>query len=169
MQRTSCASLQNRRYAFFRQARSELGARDSAARGGGRWNFFFIIFLHFSLPPLFHLHAFLVLVRKTRKKKRPFCMLQLHWQKKQRANCGDKHIRKYKLIFIYHCSLLFCFFFRLDGQTTWVSTMNSQNSSFHLLQVGVNYKTPNYPIWVICSESHFSVLFSIDRNLLDDW
>ncbi|CAH3189570.1 unnamed protein product, partial [Porites lobata] len=36
-------------------------------------------------------------------------------------------------------------------------------------EVGVNYKTPNYPIWVICSESHFSVLFSIDRNLLDDW
>ncbi|CAH3185740.1 unnamed protein product, partial [Porites lobata] len=35
-------------------------------------------------------------------------------------------------------------------------------------EVGVNYKTPNYPIWVICSESHFSVLFSIDRNLLDD-
>lgn len=36
-------------------------------------------------------------------------------------------------------------------------------------EVGVNYKTPNYPIWVICSESHFSVLFSINRNLLDDW
>ncbi|KAM7431677.1 putative ubiquitin carboxyl-terminal hydrolase MINDY-4 [Porites harrisoni] len=36
-------------------------------------------------------------------------------------------------------------------------------------EVGVNYKTPNYPIWVICSESHFSVLFSIDRNLLHDW
>ncbi|XP_073250378.1 probable ubiquitin carboxyl-terminal hydrolase MINDY-4 [Porites lutea] len=38
-----------------------------------------------------------------------------------------------------------------------------------LMGVGVNYKTPNYPIWVICSESHFSVLFSIDRNLLHDW
>lgn len=36
-------------------------------------------------------------------------------------------------------------------------------------EVGVNYKTPKYPIWVICSESHFSVLFSADRNLLDDW
>ncbi|KAJ7319204.1 hypothetical protein OS493_036367 [Desmophyllum pertusum] len=36
-------------------------------------------------------------------------------------------------------------------------------------EVGVNFKTPKYPIWVICSESHFSVLFSVDRNLLDDW
>lgn len=36
-------------------------------------------------------------------------------------------------------------------------------------EVGVNFKTPKFPIWVICSESHFSVLFSVDRNLLDDW
>ena len=164
MQKTSCASLQNRRYAFFRQARSGLGARDSAARGGRRWNFFFIIFLRFSLPCLFRLHAFLVLVRKTRKKKRPFCT-----DRRNKEQTAVINIRKYKRIFIYHCSLFSCFFFSLDGQTTWVCTMNSQNSSFHLLQVGVNYKTPNYPIWVICSESHFSVLFSIDRNLLDDW
>lgn len=36
-------------------------------------------------------------------------------------------------------------------------------------EVGINFKSPKYPIWVICSESHFSVLFSVDRNLLDDW
>lgn len=36
-------------------------------------------------------------------------------------------------------------------------------------EVGVNFKSPKFPIWVICSESHFSVLFSMDRNLLDDW
>lgn len=36
-------------------------------------------------------------------------------------------------------------------------------------EVGMNFKTPKYPIWVICSESHFSILFSVDRNLLDDW
>lgn len=36
-------------------------------------------------------------------------------------------------------------------------------------EVGVNFKSPKFPIWVICSESHFSVLFSVDRNLLDDW
>lgn len=37
------------------------------------------------------------------------------------------------------------------------------------LQVGSYYKTPRLPVWVICSESHFSVLFSLKRNLLSDW
>ncbi|KAK3592961.1 hypothetical protein CHS0354_023182 [Potamilus streckersoni] len=36
-------------------------------------------------------------------------------------------------------------------------------------QVGTYYKTPRYPIWVICSESHFSILFSIKRDLISDW
>jgi len=40
---------------------------------------------------------------------------------------------------------------------------------YNSCEVGVNFKTPKFPIWVICSESHFSVLFSADRNLLDDW
>ncbi|XP_064401669.1 probable ubiquitin carboxyl-terminal hydrolase MINDY-4 [Halichondria panicea] len=36
-------------------------------------------------------------------------------------------------------------------------------------QVGSNYKDPAvYPIWVICSESHFSVLFSHERLLLEN-
>ncbi|XP_064401661.1 probable ubiquitin carboxyl-terminal hydrolase MINDY-4 isoform X2 [Halichondria panicea] len=34
--------------------------------------------------------------------------------------------------------------------------------------VGSNYKDPVYPIWVICSESHFSVLFSHQRWLLEN-
>ena len=168
MQKTSCASLQNRRYAFFRQARSGLGARDSAARGGRRWNFFFIIFLRFSLPRLLSLHAFLVLVRKTQKKSaRSACYSCT--DRRNEEQTAVINIRKYKRHFYLSLQFVFCFFFSLDGQTRWVCTMNSQNSSFHLLQVGVNYKNPNYPIWVICSESHFSVLFSIDRNLLDDW
>ncbi|ESO97147.1 hypothetical protein LOTGIDRAFT_143419, partial [Lottia gigantea] len=36
-------------------------------------------------------------------------------------------------------------------------------------QVGTFYKTPKYPIWVVCSESHFSVLFSNKRELCNDW
>ncbi|XP_065897128.1 probable ubiquitin carboxyl-terminal hydrolase MINDY-4 isoform X2 [Dysidea avara] len=30
--------------------------------------------------------------------------------------------------------------------------------------VGVNYKQPRYPIWVVCSESHFSVLFNSSKD-----
>ncbi|KAK7488708.1 hypothetical protein BaRGS_00020005 [Batillaria attramentaria] len=36
-------------------------------------------------------------------------------------------------------------------------------------QVGTYYKTPKYPIWVVCSESHFSVLFSTRLDLVSDW
>ena len=35
-------------------------------------------------------------------------------------------------------------------------------------KVGDNYKTPKCPIWVVCSESHFTTLFSIDEGLLRD-
>ncbi|KAL2307137.1 hypothetical protein Nmel_000085, partial [Mimus melanotis] len=30
-------------------------------------------------------------------------------------------------------------------------------------------KTPKYPIWLVCSESHFSVLFCLEKDLLSDW
>ncbi|XP_028406013.1 probable ubiquitin carboxyl-terminal hydrolase MINDY-4 isoform X2 [Dendronephthya gigantea] len=33
--------------------------------------------------------------------------------------------------------------------------------------VGSNLKNPKYPIWVVCSESHFSVIFSTKRNLVN--
>ncbi|KAK7110213.1 probable ubiquitin carboxyl-terminal hydrolase MINDY-4 isoform X2 [Littorina saxatilis] len=36
-------------------------------------------------------------------------------------------------------------------------------------QVGTYLKTPKYPIWVVCSESHFSVLFSTRLDLVSDW
>jgi len=36
-------------------------------------------------------------------------------------------------------------------------------------EVGSYYKTPKYPIWVVCSESHFSVIFSIKLEILSDW
>ena len=35
---------------------------------------------------------------------------------------------------------------------------------FGYFQVGENFKTPKVPIWIVCSESHYSVLFSIDAN-----
>lgn len=33
-------------------------------------------------------------------------------------------------------------------------------------KVGAYLKTPRYPIWLVCSESHFSVLFGLQRELL---
>ncbi|CAG0924241.1 unnamed protein product [Notodromas monacha] len=37
-------------------------------------------------------------------------------------------------------------------------------------QVGSNYKSPKYPVWVVCSESHYSVLFSGSKELsTTDW
>ena len=32
--------------------------------------------------------------------------------------------------------------------------------------VGNNYKNPLYPVWVLCSESHFTVLFSRDASVV---
>lgn len=32
--------------------------------------------------------------------------------------------------------------------------------------MGAYLKTPRYPIWLVCSESHFSVLFGLQRELL---
>lgn len=33
-------------------------------------------------------------------------------------------------------------------------------------KVGVYLKTPRYPIWLVCSESHFSVLFGLQQAML---
>ena len=35
--------------------------------------------------------------------------------------------------------------------------------------VGSHLKEPEFPIWVVCSESHFTVLFNTNRNLMKDW
>ncbi|XP_029286258.1 probable ubiquitin carboxyl-terminal hydrolase MINDY-4 [Cottoperca gobio] len=37
---------------------------------------------------------------------------------------------------------------------------------YNICKVGVYLKTPRFPIWVVCSESHFSVLFGLQRELL---
>uniref|UniRef100_A0A8D2ZPV3 Ubiquitin carboxyl-terminal hydrolase MINDY n=1 Tax=Scophthalmus maximus TaxID=52904 RepID=A0A8D2ZPV3_SCOMX len=37
---------------------------------------------------------------------------------------------------------------------------------YNICKVGVYMKTPHFPIWVVCSESHFSVLFGLQRELL---
>ena len=36
------------------------------------------------------------------------------------------------------------------------------------LTVGEHLKSPVYPIWVICSESHYSILFGLERPLSTD-
>uniref|UniRef100_A0ABK0M8H0 Ubiquitin carboxyl-terminal hydrolase MINDY n=1 Tax=Rattus norvegicus TaxID=10116 RepID=A0ABK0M8H0_RAT len=40
---------------------------------------------------------------------------------------------------------------------------------YNVCQVGCFLKTPRFPIWVVCSESHFSILFSLQPELLCDW
>ncbi|XP_052663891.1 probable ubiquitin carboxyl-terminal hydrolase MINDY-4 isoform X4 [Harpia harpyja] len=40
---------------------------------------------------------------------------------------------------------------------------------YDVCQVGGYLKTPKYPIWLVCSESHFSVLFCLEKDLLGDW
>ncbi|XP_066483032.1 probable ubiquitin carboxyl-terminal hydrolase MINDY-4 isoform X2 [Tiliqua scincoides] len=40
---------------------------------------------------------------------------------------------------------------------------------YDVSQVGCYLKTPKYPIWLVCSESHFSVLFCLEKDLLGDW
>lgn len=35
--------------------------------------------------------------------------------------------------------------------------------SYNYIEVGSFLKEPRYPIWVVCSESHYSVLFSLER------
>ncbi|XP_010730743.3 probable ubiquitin carboxyl-terminal hydrolase MINDY-4 [Larimichthys crocea] len=39
---------------------------------------------------------------------------------------------------------------------------------YNICKVGAYLKTPCYPIWVVCSESHFSVLFGLQRELLSN-
>ncbi|XP_014112260.1 PREDICTED: protein FAM188B isoform X2 [Pseudopodoces humilis] len=40
---------------------------------------------------------------------------------------------------------------------------------YDVCQVGCYLKTPKYPIWLVCSESHFSVLFCLEKDVLSDW
>ncbi|XP_042328115.1 probable ubiquitin carboxyl-terminal hydrolase MINDY-4 isoform X2 [Sceloporus undulatus] len=40
---------------------------------------------------------------------------------------------------------------------------------YDVCQVGCYLKTPKFPIWLVCSESHFSVLFCLRKDLLGDW
>ncbi|NXG73053.1 MINY4 hydrolase, partial [Baryphthengus martii] len=40
---------------------------------------------------------------------------------------------------------------------------------YDVCQVGCYLKSPKYPIWLVCSESHFSVLFCLEKDLLGDW
>ncbi|KAL2089975.1 hypothetical protein ACEWY4_014663 [Coilia grayii] len=39
---------------------------------------------------------------------------------------------------------------------------------YNICKVGDYLKRPRHPIWVVCSESHFSVLFSLNKNLNSD-
>ena len=36
--------------------------------------------------------------------------------------------------------------------------------AFGYFTVGENLKTPRLPIWIVCSESHYSCMFSVDAN-----
>ncbi|XP_053732301.1 probable ubiquitin carboxyl-terminal hydrolase MINDY-4 isoform X1 [Synchiropus splendidus] len=61
-----------------------------------------------------------------------------------------------------------------DGHTTLLRGIKARCNigllslfeHYHICKVGDYLKTPLYPIWVVCSESHFSVLFGLQRELL---
>ena len=38
---------------------------------------------------------------------------------------------------------------------------------YNSMQVGSHYKNPTLPIFIICSESHYTVLFGTDRQTMD--
>ncbi|KAG7488752.1 hypothetical protein MATL_G00038420 [Megalops atlanticus] len=40
---------------------------------------------------------------------------------------------------------------------------------YNICKVGPYLKTPKFPIWVVCSESHFTVLFCTCKELISDW
>ncbi|XP_067871780.1 probable ubiquitin carboxyl-terminal hydrolase MINDY-4 isoform X2 [Heterodontus francisci] len=40
---------------------------------------------------------------------------------------------------------------------------------YSICKVGSFLKTPKFPVWVVCSESHFSVLFCLKKELMSDW
>lgn len=43
---------------------------------------------------------------------------------------------------------------------------NHHYAFLFVTKVGSYLKTPRYPVWLVCSESHFSVLFGLQRELL---
>ena len=52
-------------------------------------------------------------------------------------------------------------------QVGFLSLLES-SSSGSLIQVGYHLKEPEYPVWVLGSESHYTVLFSVDRSVQDE-
>ncbi|XP_072269083.1 probable ubiquitin carboxyl-terminal hydrolase MINDY-4 [Pyxicephalus adspersus] len=64
-----------------------------------------------------------------------------------------------------------------NGNTTILKGVTSRSEigflslfeHYRVCQVGSYLKTPKYPIWVVCSESHFSVLFCLKKDLVSDW
>jgi hypothetical protein len=40
--------------------------------------------------------------------------------------------------------------------------------AFGYFEVGQHLKTPRVPIWIVCSESHYSVIFSVDQNNINN-
>lgn len=40
----------------------------------------------------------------------------------------------------------------------------SLHEHYENIEVGSFLKTPLYPLWIVCSESHYSVLFALDKS-----
>lgn len=60
----------------------------------------------------------------------------------------------------YFVLSLYCSFPSFDTPTHPIPSVQQQ--------VGSLMKTPRFPIWVLGSSSHFSVLFSMDKGLWED-
>ncbi|XP_075878912.1 putative ubiquitin carboxyl-terminal hydrolase MINDY-4 isoform X2 [Nelusetta ayraudi] len=64
-----------------------------------------------------------------------------------------------------------------EGNTTLLKGIKSQCDigllslfeHYRFCEVGLYLKTPRYPIWLVCSESHFSVLFGFEEGVLTSY
>ncbi|KAM8904361.1 inactive ubiquitin carboxyl-terminal hydrolase MINDY-4B [Spinachia spinachia] len=55
------------------------------------------------------------------------------------------------------------------GDVGYLHWSREQMGRGRLPQVGSMLKTPQYPVWICCINSRFSVLFGLNRSLLSDW
>ena len=62
----------------------------------------------------------------------------------------------------FYCTLLYSITFLLLFYSFFFLIFKNKNV------LGKNMKLPIYPIWVLCSESHYSVLFSSNQNEVND-
>jgi hypothetical protein len=55
-----------------------------------------------------------------------------------------------------------------DGAPTAAQPLPNRSLTARYVEVGSMLKNPSLPVWVVCSESHFTVLFAQDARCLQN-